>query len=422
MYSMIDVKYKNLGIAREEFSMNYISLFSSSGVGCFGFKQEGFEGIATAELIERRLNVQRANKKVKYDDGYILGDITKDETKSKLFTAVEHYKMLENVSDIDVVIFTAPCQGMSVANHKKNDGTIEKNSLVVEALEIVKKLHPKFFISENVRSFMNTKCIDHDVEKKISTSFQEWLGKLYFYDSRVINFKDYGANSSRTRTLVIGVRNDLTNSISPDLLYPTLEKSKSLKEVIGDLPSLTKMGEIYPTDIYHNFKEYREDMRDWIHDVKPGHSAFENKEVTKRPHKIVDGQLVPNVQKNGDKYTRQRWENVAPCIHTRNDIMASQNTVHPVDDRVFSIRELMRMMNIPNDFKWTETTEEVLNNLSPFEKKAYLKKNEINIRQSIGEAVPTVIMRKIAKNIKVALNEVEREKDKKDNKKLQHSA
>ena len=301
MYSMIDVKYKNLGIAREEFSMNYISLFSSSGVGCFGFKQEGFEGIATAELIERRLNVQRANKKVKYDDGYILGDITKDETKSKLFTAVEHYKMLENVSDIDVVIFTAPCQGMSVANHKKNDGTIEKNSLVVEALEIVKKLHPKFFISENVRSFMNTKCIDHDVEKKISTSFQEWLGKLYFYDSRVINFKDYGANSSRTRTLVIGVRNDLTNSISPDLLYPTLEKSKSLKEVIGDLPSLTKMGEIYPTDIYHNFKEYREDMRDWIHDVKPGHSAFENKEVTKRPHKIVDGQLVPNVQKNGDK-------------------------------------------------------------------------------------------------------------------------
>ncbi len=422
MYSMIDVKYKNLGIAREEVSMNYISLFSSSGVGCFGFKQEGFEGIATAELIERRLNVQRANKKVKYDDGYILGDITKDETKSKLFTAVEHYKMLENVSDIDVVIFTAPCQGMSVANHKKNDGTIEKNSLVFDALEIVKKLHPKFFISENVRSFMNTKCIDHDVEKKISTSFQEWLGKLYFYDSRVINFKDYGANSSRTRTLVIGVRNDLTNSISPDLLYPTLEKSKSLKEVIGDLPSLTKMGEIYPTDIYHNFKEYREDMRDWIHDVKPGHSAFENKEVTKRPHKIVDGQLVPNVQKNGDKYTRQRWENVAPCIHTRNDIMASQNTVHPVDDRVFSIRELMRMMNIPNDFKWTETTEEVLNNLSPFEKKAYLKKNEINIRQSIGEAVPTVIMRKIAKNIKVALNEVEREKDKKDNKKLQHSA
>lgn len=39
----------------------YISLFSSAGVGCYGFKLEGFECIATNELIERRLNVQKAN-------------------------------------------------------------------------------------------------------------------------------------------------------------------------------------------------------------------------------------------------------------------------------------------------------------------------------------------------------------------------
>jgi hypothetical protein len=38
---------------------------------------------------------------------------------------------------------------------------------------------------------------------------------------------------------------------------------------------------------------------------------------------------VPNVNKNGDKYKRQEWDKPAPCIHTRNDIMASQNTVHP---------------------------------------------------------------------------------------------
>ena len=43
--------------------MNYISLFSSAGVGCFGFNEEGFEGIATSELIERRLNIQKINKK-----------------------------------------------------------------------------------------------------------------------------------------------------------------------------------------------------------------------------------------------------------------------------------------------------------------------------------------------------------------------
>ncbi|GEL81897.1 DNA cytosine methyltransferase [Enterococcus mundtii] len=402
--------------------MNYISLFSSSGIGCFGFKQEGFEGVATSELIERRLNVQRANKKVKYSDGYILGDITKQSVKNKLFFAVDQYKKLENVSDIDVIIFTAPCQGMSVANHKKNDGTIERNSLVVEALEIVKEIKPKFFIAENVRAFMNTKCIDHNVEKKISAAFNDWLGEDYCYESQVINFKDYGANSSRTRTLVIGVRNDLTNLTSPSFLYPTRESTKNLKEVIGHLPSLDKMGEIYPTDIYHNFKRYREDMRSWIHDVKPGHSAFENDELLKRPHRLIDGEIVPNVQKNGDKYTRQRWDAVAPCIHTRNDIMASQNTVHPVDDRVFSIRELMLMMNIPSTFKWSEIPEISLNSMSLSNKEKYLKQNEINIRQSIGEAVPTIIMQKIAKNIKVILNESKQEKIKPTDKRLQPSA
>jgi DNA (cytosine-5)-methyltransferase 1 len=49
--------------------------------------------------------------------------------------------------------------------------------------------------------------------------------------------------------------------------------------------------------------------------------------------------------KNGDKYKRQYWNKVAPCIHTRNDILSSQNTVHPVDDRVFSIRIYVNDVN-----------------------------------------------------------------------------
>lgn len=386
--------------------MNYISLFSSAGVGCYGLKLEGFKGVASSELIKRRLDVQKANNKLIYDDGYILGDITKDEVKERLYHAVELYKKKEKESDIDVVIFTAPCQGMSVANHKKNDGTIEKNSLVVEALEIVSKIKPRFFIAENVRSFMNTKCVDHNNEKKISQAFDDWLAPDYIFETKVLNFKDYGANSSRTRTVVIGVRNDLSTNVSPSSLFPSKENSKTLRELIYDLPRLTEMGEIDPNDIYHNFKKYREDMRSWIHGVKEGHSAFENENPLHRPHRVVKGKIVENVQKNGDKYTRQKWDSIAPCIHTRNDIMASQNTVHPEDDRVFSIRELMIMMNIPDSFMWTSVPEKKLNNLSLDEKINYLKKNEINIRQSIGEAIPTVIIQKIANNMKVRLNEI----------------
>ena len=52
--------------------LTYISLFSSAGIGCYGFKMEGYECIATNELIERRLYIQKVNKKCKYDSGYIL--------------------------------------------------------------------------------------------------------------------------------------------------------------------------------------------------------------------------------------------------------------------------------------------------------------------------------------------------------------
>ncbi|MCL2526411.1 MAG: DNA cytosine methyltransferase [Coriobacteriia bacterium] len=383
--------------------LNYVSLFSSAGVGCYGFKQEGFKGIVSSELIERRLNIQKANNKLQFSDGYILGDITNSDVQNRLHAAIHKYSKETGDSEIDVVVFTAPCQGMSVANHKKCDSTLDRNSLVVEALDVVSRIRPRFFIAENVRSFLRTKCVDRDEVKTIAEAFDDWLSTEYLYTSKVLNFKDYGANSSRTRTLVVGVRKDLLCSITPDELFPQKKCEKTLREIIGHLPSLEEMGMPHRSDIFHNFKSYRKDMRDWIHEVSPGKSAFDNTDPNKRPHRrCKDGLIVPNVNKNGDKYKRQRWDNVAPCVHTRNDIMASQNTVHPADDRVFSIRELMIMMNIPSSFKWVSEDESLLNNLPVSEKISFLKKHEINIRQSIGEAVPTVIMREMAKNIKNA--------------------
>ena len=49
----------------------YVSLFSSAGVGCYGFKEEGFYCIATVELLERRLKIQKFNNKCAYNSGYI---------------------------------------------------------------------------------------------------------------------------------------------------------------------------------------------------------------------------------------------------------------------------------------------------------------------------------------------------------------
>lgn len=395
---------KVLNKREEKQMMTYISLFSSAGIGCYGFKMEGFDCIATNELIERRLNIQRFNNKCKYESGYICGDITSDEVKEQLFGQIDFWKKKEKLNRVDAVIATPPCQGMSVANHKKSDTEIVRNSLVVESIKIIKEVRPRFFVFENVPAFMKTICTDIDgVDKPISEAIQNNLGNTYSYISQVINFKDYGACSSRQRTVVIGVANDYADEVSPMELFPDLVVEKTLRNVIGGLPSLKEFGEIDPNDIYHAFRVYPEHMREWISDLKEGQSAFENEDDYKKPHQIKDGKLVINKQKNGDKYRRQIWDKVGPCIHTRNDQLASQNTVHPEDDRVFSIRELMLMMTVPYDFKWVEKSTDELNKLSLNEKRKFLKKEEIKIRQSLGEAVPTIIFQQIAHKMQLVL-------------------
>lgn len=380
-------------------TLTYISLFSSAGVGCYGFKQAGFECIATNELIERRLKIQKINNKCKKSTGYIKGDITKNEIKELIFSEIKKWEK-EGNDKVDVVIATPPCQGMSVANHKKTANEIVRNSLVVESIEIVKKIKPGFFVFENVAAFWKTGCTAPDGSvKAIGQVIAEELGTEYIIMNRILNFKNYGSNSSRKRTLVIGVEKTKADFISPVELFPSYQDEKTLREVIGDLPGL-EWGEFAENDFYHQFRTYPQAMRAWIHDLKEGENAFNNEDPKKRPHSIVNGKMVPNKQKNGDKYTRQMWNKVGPCIHTRNDQMASQNTLHPEEDRVFSIRELMRLMTIPDCFKWIDMEPEALNSIPPDKKQALLKKEEINIRQSIGEAVPTNVFYQIACNIK----------------------
>jgi len=388
-----------------ETPLTYISLFSGAGVGCFGFKQNGFECIATNELIPRRLDIQKINDKCKYETGYISGDITLNETKNEIKREVIFWQEKHGVAEPDVLIATPPCQGMSVANHKKSKNEINRNSLVMESIYLVDEIKPKVFMFENVAAFLKTACMDKDDQiMSIGDAIDKYLSNDYTIQSKVINFKNYGANSSRTRTLVIGVSKKHANEFSPEELFPAYTDEKTLSEVIGHLPRLKTMGEFSKDDFLHSFRSYDKRMCCWISDLKEGESAFDNTDPKKRPHQIKDGVIVPNKNKNGDKYTRQYWDKVAPCIHTRNDQLASQGTVHPEDDRVFSIREVMLMMSVPSEFKWFKEDLTELNKLTQNEKIKKLKTQEINIRQSLGEAVPTGVFFQVAQNIKNALS------------------
>lgn len=377
----------------------YISLFSSAGVGCYGFKLNGFECIATNELMETRLNVQKANHKCKYESGYICGDITTEEIHNKLFDEINFWKANENLTQVDVVVATPPCQGMSTANYKKTDDEQIRNSLVVQAIKIISQIQPKIFIIENVRAFMTTICTDTDgIDKPIQESIYGNLADRYNIFYRVINFKDYGVPSSRPRTIVIGTFKEDSN-LSPLMLFPSRHNEIKLREIIGDLPSLD-YGQKDSSDFLHFARPFPKEQLDWIRNLKEGQSAFDQSIEFQPGYYDNEGNKIVNKGAYmGNKYRRLVWDKVCSCIHTRNDVLSSQDTIHPTDNRVLSIRELMRVMTIPNTFHWTSYDDSI----STANADEYLKANELNIRRCIGEAVPTQIMKNIAYKIKLAL-------------------
>lgn len=376
----------------------YVSLFSSAGLGCYGFKQAGFRCLGTAELLSRRLEVQKANQVCDDSEAYYLGDLSDDQFLNTIAADV-----LKRTDDLTLVSATPPCQGMSVANHKKGD-ELSRNSLVVKSLLFIKQTDPRFFVLENVRAFLSATCADSDgTLKPISEAIDHNLAGRYSILKRVVNLKDYGSPSSRTRTLVIGVRRDM-HDITPYDLFPEMVPPPTLRQLIGHLPSLTEMGEICAQDIFHSFRAYDPRMRSWISGLKPGESAFQNADAQRRPHRVVNGVMVENKNGNGDKYQRNRWEKVAPCVHTRNDILASQATIHPIDDRVFSVRELCLMMGVPENFRWAQFSLEELNRLPLTQKQDFIREHDINIRQCLGEGVPTPVFSAIGRKAKALLD------------------
>ncbi len=373
-------------------SLTYISLFSSAGVGCYGFKQVGFNCVASVELLSERMAVQRANKKCRLDSGYIVGDILEDETKNKIFDEINHWKSEYQLKQVDVVFATPPCQGISTLNYKKNEQEQRRNSLVVEAIKLIKEIQPKIFVFENVRGFMKTICTDiNGDDMTIADSITKNLAAEYHIYHKVLNFKDYGIPSSRPRTIVVGTLKSLLN-ISPLNIFPVRKKEISLRNSIGKFKSLS-YGEFDSDDLLHFARKYPEYQEEWISELKEGQSAFDSTNKV-QPYKIsqTGERVLLKCGYMGNKYRRLFWDRPGACISTRNDQLASQDTIHPSDNRVLSIRELMSLMTIPKEFCWTTCDKSLtLDNIE-----SYLKDNELNIRRCIGEAVPTEIVRTIA--------------------------
>ena len=233
----------------------------------------------------------------------------------------------------------------------------------------------------------------------IRDSIYRNLSEEYNIFWKITNFKDYGVPSSRPRTLVIGTSKELLH-VTPLDLFPTRQREIPLRESIGGFASL-EYGTKDATDPLHFARPFPEYMLEWIQDLKEGETAFNNPD-DKKPYQIdrSGNRMINKGAYMGNKYRRLIWDKPGACIATRSDVMSSQDTIHPCDNRVLSIRELMTLMTIPNDFRWTNKDDE----LTVENSDEYLRENEGNIRRCIGEAVPTHIGYTLARKVNLLLD------------------
>ena len=327
------------------------SLFSNVGIAETYLEKNGIDIVVANELLTERA---RFYKFLHPKTEIITGDITKCEVFNEIVK-----KSLDN--KVEFLLATPPCQGMSIAG-KMNEND-PRNSLIIKVVDFIKIVKPKNVILVNGEK---VKIIDY-----ISSQ----LSDKYIISFNLLNAADYGTPQIRKRTIV------LLSTIG-DWKLPEKQKQITVEEAIGYLPSL-ESGQ--KSDIkYHFGTKHNSRHILWMKHTPTSSTAFDNKIYY--PQK-EDGTRIKGFSTT---YKRMSWDKPAPTITMCNGGISSQNNVHPgrkladgtySDSRVLSLKEIMILTGLPDDWEVPEWASENL------------------IRKVIGEGVPPKLIESIIKNM-----------------------
>ena len=371
--------------------INALSLFANVGIAETYLSEIGIDVKIANEIDPKRVNFY---KHLYPEVDVVTGDITNTDTKN---TIVEKAKKQQ----IDLLMATPPCQGMSTAG--KQDKNDTRNLLICDTVEIIKELLPKYVFLENVPEQLITKIFYNGEHILISDYLKKELGAHYIFNStQNINAKYYGVAQDRERAIFLLVRNDLQVKWE----FPQKEKILTLEEAIGNFPSLDPLVyDISPEEQSRLFPLYEEkrkkglEFSKWHYPPKhvyrqvfsimhtpTGQTAFNN--IEKYKPKKQDGSFVKGFK---NTYKRQSWDKPGYTVTMFNRTIGSQNNVHPgryigknpdgenmfSDARVLTIRELMEISSLPASWNIPEWASDHF------------------IRQVIGEGIPPLMVKKI---------------------------
>lgn len=367
--------------------LNGLSLFANVGVAETYLDELGIEIKVANELEPKRAKFY---SHLYPKTNMIIGDITDEKIRKVI--VLESKK-----NNVDFIIATPPCQGMSLAG--KMDKFDKRNQLIYYAIEVIKKIKPKYILLENVPQLLRTKIKVDNVIISIPEYIHKELDDYYnFADENIVSAKDYDVPQMRKRNIFLLSRKDMNYVWQ----VPKKKKIITLREAIYDLPSvdpLLKEGLEETLKLFPDFlikKENAEKVsrfhRPPMHAKKhvvammhtpSGCTAFDNKIFYPKKD---DGTRV-----NGhyNTYRRFEWDKPARTITQNNGVISSLCCVHPgksyvkngevlySDPRCLTLYELFIVFSLPKDWNVPDWADERF------------------IRRVVGEGIPPMLIKNI---------------------------
>lgn len=420
--------------------LNAISLFSSSGIGDLGLRQNKVDTVIACELLPERMNLFQHNYP---QTKCFCGDIWSLEDDIIQYY-VRHYK-----DNPFLILATPPCQGMSpngmgkmLSDYRKGirPKFDERNRLIIPTIRVIKRLQPKWVILENVANMTNTMILDEDdnLVNIIDYIFRE-LGSKYVGKAEVINCADFGVPQHRKRLITILSRTESAEPYKKEYhsFFPSPTHSakhsmfseiwRTVRDAIGNFPPLTAIEDKNTNADFHPLHKVPlldEKKIFWVGNTPEGETAFNNQCVN--PHCGYQGNPVHGAKKdenginryNGDTpiycvkcgsilprpwvendetgekrlmkgyvsaYKRMAWDEPASTLTKNFQFACSDNKLHPSQNRVLSLYEALVIQTIADyEFSFMIKGKMVSDGL---------------IRDTIGESVPPRIIDLICKKI-----------------------
>ena len=371
--------------------LNGLSLFANVGVAETYLDELGIEIKVANELEPKRAKFY---SHLYPKTNMIIGDITDEEIRKAI--VLESKK-----NNVDFIIATPPCQGMSLAG--KMDKFDKRNQLIYYAIEVIKKIKPKYILLENVPQLLKTKIKVDNVIISIPEYIHKELDDYYnFADENIVSARDYDVPQMRKRNIFLLSRKDMNYVWQ----VPKKKKTITLRDAIYDLPSvdpLLKEGLEETLKLFPNYLIKKENAgkvskfhRPPIHAKKhvvammhtpSGCTAFDNKIFYPKKD---DGTRV-----NGhyNTYRRFEWDKPARTITQNNGVISSLCCVHPgkpyvqngevlySDPRCLTLYELFIVFSLPKDWNVPDWADERF------------------IRRVVGEGIPPMLIKNIVEEL-----------------------